>query len=117
MTARDAARLTCAGGVTGFALVIAPAGARLPRRHRALTSKSCSRAARSHRPALAVSGRTSSTPCSPPVTIGPLYASKAIELCAPGDPICSTGSGGAAHTSYTKIGLTDQAAAFVAGRV
>jgi cutinase len=26
MTARDAARLTCAGGVTGFALLIAPAG-------------------------------------------------------------------------------------------
>ncbi|MBJ7338757.1 cutinase family protein [Mycolicibacterium sp.] len=53
----------------------------------------------------------------PPVTIGPLYASKAIQLCAPGDPICSDGDNGAAHASYTNIGLTDQAAAFVAGRV
>lgn len=25
----------------------------------------------------------------PPVTIGPLYAAKTIELCVPGDPICS----------------------------
>jgi cutinase len=53
----------------------------------------------------------------PPVAVGPLYASKAIELCAPGDPICSDGDDGAAHTSYTTIGLTDQAAAFAAGRV
>lgn len=53
----------------------------------------------------------------PPVTIGPLYASKAIELCAPGDPICSDGDQGSAHTSYTAVGLTDQAAAFAASRV
>ena len=54
---------------------------------------------------------------SPPVTIGPLYAGKTIELCAPGDPICSDGDDGAAHTSYTKIGMVDQAATYVAGRV
>ena len=53
----------------------------------------------------------------PPVTIGPLYANKAIELCAPGDPICSDGRDGAAHASYTTIGLTDQAAAFAASKV
>lgn len=53
----------------------------------------------------------------PPVVIGPLYASKAIELCAPGDPICSEGDDGSAHTSYTNIGLTDQAAAFAASKV
>jgi cutinase len=53
----------------------------------------------------------------PPVTIGPLYAGKALELCAPGDPICSDGNDGAAHTSYTTIGMTDQAAAFAASRV
>ena len=53
----------------------------------------------------------------PPVTVGPLYAGKAIQLCAPGDPICSDGDDGAAHTSYTTIGLTDQAATFVAGKV
>lgn len=53
----------------------------------------------------------------PPVTIGPLYAGKTVHLCAPGDPICSDGDDGAAHTSYTRIGMTDQAATFVAGRV
>jgi cutinase len=53
----------------------------------------------------------------PPVTIGPLYASKSIELCAPGDPICSDGNDGGAHTSYTTIGMTDQAATFAASRV
>jgi cutinase len=53
----------------------------------------------------------------PPVTVGPLYAGKAIQLCAPGDPICSDGDDGAAHTSYTRIGMTDQAAAFVASKV
>jgi len=54
---------------------------------------------------------------SPPVTIGPLYAGKTIELCAPGDPICSDGDNGGAHASYTTIGMVDQAATFAAGRV
>jgi cutinase len=53
----------------------------------------------------------------PPVTIGPQYTSKSIELCAPGDPICSNGDNGAAHTSYTTIGMTDQAATYAASRV
>ena len=53
----------------------------------------------------------------PPVTVGPLYAGKTIQLCAPGDPICSDGDDGSAHTSYTRIGLTDEAAAFVASKV
>ena len=54
---------------------------------------------------------------SPPVTIGPLYAGKTLELCAPGDPICSDGDDGAAHTSYTTIGMVDKAATFAAGRL
>jgi cutinase len=54
---------------------------------------------------------------SPPVTIGPLYASKTLELCAPGDPICGDGTDRAAHQSYTNIGMTDQAAAFAASKV
>lgn len=54
---------------------------------------------------------------SPPVTVGPLYAGKTIEMCAPGDPICSDGDDGAAHTSYTSNGMVDQAATWVAGRV
>jgi cutinase len=54
---------------------------------------------------------------SPPVTIGPLYAAKTIELCAPGDPICSDGDDGPAHTSYTAIGMVDQAATYASSRV
>jgi cutinase len=54
---------------------------------------------------------------SPPVTVGPLYAGKTIELCAPGDPICSDGDDGAAHTSYTSNGMVDQAATWVASRI
>ena len=30
---------------------------------------------------------------APPIVIGPLYAAKTIELCAPGDTICSGGFG------------------------
>ena len=53
----------------------------------------------------------------PPVIVGPLYASKTLELCAPGDPICSDGNVGSAHQSYTRVGLTDQGAAFAASKV
>jgi cutinase len=49
--------------------------------------------------------------------IGPPYAAKTIELCAPGDPICSDGDNGTAHTTYTAIGTLDQAATYAAGRV
>ena len=54
---------------------------------------------------------------SPPVTIGPRYAGKTLELCAPGDPICSDGGEGKAHNSYTANGMVDQGAAYAAGRV
>lgn len=53
----------------------------------------------------------------PPINIGPLYASKTLELCAPGDPICSDGDARGAHQSYTAIGMTDQGAAFAASKV
>lgn len=53
----------------------------------------------------------------PPVNIGPLYAAKTLELCAPKDPICSDGGDSSAHSSYTRIGLTDQGAAYAAARV
>ena len=46
----------------------------------------------------------------PPVTIGPLYAGKTIELCVPGDPVCSDGGNPAAHRQYVEAGLVDQAA-------
>jgi hypothetical protein len=57
---------------------------------------------------------------APPVRIGPLYAPKTIELCAPGDDICSGvpgGQPGIAHIMYGMNGMTDQAAAFVASRL
>lgn len=53
----------------------------------------------------------------PPVTVGPSYAAKTLELCAAGDPICSDGDDGAAHTSYSKNGMVDQGAAYAAARI
>jgi cutinase len=55
---------------------------------------------------------------APPITIGHLYGTKALELCIPEDPICSTGGGdGATHGLYAVNGMTDQAAGFVSQRV
>ncbi len=53
---------------------------------------------------------------APPINIGPLYANKTIDLCAPQDPVCTTGGGfsRAAHSAYKSNGMTDQAADFVA---
>ncbi|WP_369817356.1 cutinase family protein [Mycobacterium sp. 852014-52450_SCH5900713] len=53
----------------------------------------------------------------PPVTIGPSYAAKTIELCVPGDPICSDAGNPVAHRQYVEAGMVDQAADFAAGRV
>ncbi|MGV0749431.1 cutinase family protein [Mycolicibacter minnesotensis] len=49
---------------------------------------------------------------APPVTVGPGYAAKTIDLCAPGDPVCSVGGDGAAHAAYAANGMTAQAADF-----
>ncbi|WP_245233850.1 cutinase family protein [Mycobacterium sp. PS03-16] len=52
---------------------------------------------------------------APPITIGNLYAAKTIQLCNPGDPVCSPGGlNRAAHSAYPTNGAADQAAAFVA---
>jgi cutinase len=53
---------------------------------------------------------------APPIRIGPLYAPKTLELCAPGDDICSgvpNGQPGFAHLTYGTNGMTNDAAAFV----
>lgn len=53
---------------------------------------------------------------APPIRIGPLYAAKTIDLCAPGDDICSgvpNGQPGLAHLTYGTNGMTNDAAAFV----
>jgi cutinase len=50
-------------------------------------------------------------------SIGPLYRPKTIDLCVPDDPVCSEGSSSTAHGLYVQSGMTDQAAAFAAGRL
>ncbi|MEB4209820.1 cutinase family protein [Mycobacterium sp. 94-17] len=56
---------------------------------------------------------------APPLTIGPLYQPKTIELCAQGDPVCGNGGGNdfAAHTSYPINGMTGQAASFASSHL
>jgi hypothetical protein len=54
----------------------------------------------------------------PPVTIGPLYRSKTIQLCVPEDPVCSDGMNFAAHKTYAGDGsMIDQGADFAARRL
>jgi cutinase len=50
-------------------------------------------------------------------TIGPLYGSKTISLCAPDDPICTPGGNIMAHVSYIQSGMTNQAATFAVNRL
>ena len=56
---------------------------------------------------------------APPISIGPLYANKTLELCTPQDPVCSSGEGfsRAAHSAYKTNGMTDQAADYAANRI
>jgi cutinase len=57
---------------------------------------------------------------APPIAIGPLYAAKTIELCAPDDTICNgapAGGAGIAHALYAANGMTRQAADFAASRL
>jgi cutinase len=54
---------------------------------------------------------------APLPTIGPLYGSKTISLCAADDPICSGGGNIMAHVSYIQSGMTTQAATFAANRL
>jgi cutinase len=50
-------------------------------------------------------------------TISPLYRPKTIDLCVPDDPICSEGRNPRAHVLYVQSEMTNQAAAFAAGRL
>ena len=74
-----------------------------------------------HVTAVALFGKPSSQFMSiinePPVTIGPLYAAKTVELCVPGDPVCSGAGNPAAHRQYVEAGMVDRAADFAAGRL
>jgi cutinase len=48
--------------------------------------------------------------------LSPNFEDKTIDLCNPGDPICSGGMQWSSHLSYVP-GLTNRAANFVAGRI
>jgi cutinase len=52
-----------------------------------------------------------------PLTSSPTFANRAIDLCNPGDPICSDGDNVPAHRSYGPDGTAYQAAVFVANRI
>ena len=57
---------------------------------------------------------------APPIVIGPLYAAKTIDLCAPDDTICNgapPGEPSIAHALYGVNGMVGQAATFVASRL
>jgi cutinase len=54
---------------------------------------------------------------APLTAISPLYGAKAIDLCNPGDPICSDGQDSAAHIRYVQSGMVNQAATFAASRL
>jgi cutinase len=57
---------------------------------------------------------------APAIVIGPLYARKTDELCAPGDTICDGDPGGApsfAHAEYPANGMTAQAADYAASHL
>jgi cutinase len=49
--------------------------------------------------------------------IGPLYLPKTIDLCVPGDPICTEGVSMGPHVQYVQSGMASQAATFAAGRL
>lgn len=55
---------------------------------------------------------------APSIVIGPRYVEKTVDLCAPGDPICSVdGNNNIAHALYGVNGMVNQAADFAAGRL
>lgn len=60
------------------------------------------------------SGRFLAELGAPFVMMGGLYAMKTIDLCAHGDPVCSSGTNEDAHGAYPKNGMTNKAADFAA---
>jgi cutinase len=71
-----------------------------------------------HVAAVAVFGNPWRKSLGAPLTaISPLYGAKAIDLCMPGDPICSDGGDSSAHGRYVESGMVNQAATFAASRL
>ena len=54
---------------------------------------------------------------APLPTVSPDFRTKTIDLCIPGDPICSAGADMMAHVSYVPAGMANQAATFAASKV
>jgi cutinase len=54
---------------------------------------------------------------APPITIGPLYQPKTLQLCAQGDGICGDGASQLAHALYPVNGMTGQAAEFASSHI
>ncbi|TRW81684.1 cutinase family protein [Mycolicibacterium sp. 018/SC-01/001] len=67
-----------------------------------------------HVAAIAVFGNPSAK-IGLPLTSSPVWGGRSIDLCTPGDPVCSGGNDVPAHSNYVPSGMTDQAAGFVAG--
>ncbi|MGB5111116.1 MAG: cutinase family protein [Mycobacterium sp.] len=68
-----------------------------------------------HVAALAVFGNPSAK-IGLPLTVSPVWGNRAIDLCNPGDPVCTSGNDVPAHRAYDG-GPVEQAAGFVAGRL
>lgn len=73
-------------------------------------------AAADHVAAVALFGNPSGRAAQLMSALTPEFGGKTIDLCNPGDPICSSGTLWASHLSYVP-GLTNQAASFVAAKV
>ena len=58
-----------------------------------------------------------STIGAPPLTIGPGYTAKTIELCAAGDFVCGGNGNGPGHLLYAFNGMPEQAADFAITRL
>ncbi|MGZ4577726.1 MAG: cutinase family protein [Mycobacterium sp.] len=73
-------------------------------------------AAADHVAAVALFGNPSGRAGGLMSALTPEFGGKTIDLCNPGDPICSGGNQWASHLSYVP-GLTNKAASFVASKV
>ncbi len=69
-----------------------------------------------HIAAIAVFGNPSAK-IGLPLTSSPVFGGRSIDLCNPGDPICTSGDSVVAHRSYGPDGTAWQAATFVANRL
>lgn len=72
-----------------------------------------------HVAAVALFGNGTRRVLGPVPEFSPAFAGKTIDQCAPGDPICSSGTNWPSHLqpSYLSSGLVDQAATFAASRL